>query len=342
MKKNTILLSAAALLLIVGCAREANTGKNDASKRAFDAWVKVQQNKHPEYLWRQSSLGCWILAEKTGTGELIGSEDEYPYIRYELTRYNLKGEVSNTTSEALAHKLNNYDPTKYYGPSISYRTNYSIEAGVEDLLSEMRVGGYMAAVIPGWLMVSKRYSTAEEYIANCEGENVIYEFKVVEQIEDTDKWELDSIYRYLARNEKIAPSDSLKEGFYYIQDKAPSSTKAFSSDTTVYINYTGRLLNGKVFDTTIEKTGKDAGLKKTSYAPVKITWATEYDDITMGSDGTSVVDGFAYLLWQMKAYEKGHAIFWSKLGYKYSGSGNSIPAWSPLIFEVELVDAPKD
>ena len=38
------------------------------------------------------------------------------------------------------------------------------------------------------------------------------------------------------------------DGFYYKQLQAPSDTTSFPKDTTIYINYTGRLLNGLVFD----------------------------------------------------------------------------------------------
>ena len=36
--------------------------------------------------------------------------------------------------------------------------------------------------------------------------------------------------------------------------------------------------------------------------------------------------------------QKAVAIFTSSQGYSTTGSGNTIPAWSPLLFELELVD----
>ena len=44
----------------------------------------------------------------------------------------------------------------------------------------------------------------------------------------------------------------------------------------------------------------------------------------------------------MQAYEKGVGIFYSDLGYSYSGSGKSIPGYAPLVFEIELVAKPED
>jgi FKBP-type peptidyl-prolyl cis-trans isomerase len=61
----------------------------------------------------------------------------------------------------------------------------------------------------------------------------------------------------------------------------------------------------------------------------------------MGSGKSSVVSGFALTLWQMKAMEKGIGIFISDYGYAANGNGNSIPGFSPLIFEIELVAKPE-
>ena len=62
----------------------------------------------------------------------------------------------------------------------------------------------------------------------------------------------------------------------------------------------------------------------------------------LGSDKSSMISGFAKTLWQMKDMEKGVGVFYSNLGYSYSGSGASIPGYSPLIFEIELVAKPEE
>jgi FKBP-type peptidyl-prolyl cis-trans isomerase len=61
----------------------------------------------------------------------------------------------------------------------------------------------------------------------------------------------------------------------------------------------------------------------------------------MGSDKSTIIEGFALTLWQMRAMEKGVGVFYSNLGYNYSGSGSSIPGYAPLIFEIELVEKPE-
>ena len=149
----------------------------------------------------------------------------------------------------------------------------------------------------------------------------------------------------------IDPADTVDSernawGLYYITEKysdAPDST--YNDESKIYFNYTGRLLNGTVFDTSIERVAKDAGIYNASktYGPTYITWYAEgYKNTTMGSDASSTIDGFAYALYNMKPHEKGKVIFHSLRGYSYSGSGSTIPAYSPLIFELELVDNPDE
>ena len=62
--------------------------------------------------------------------------------------------------------------------------------------------------------------------------------------------------------------------------------------------------------------------------------------ITITSSKSSVIDGFSYMLWRMGPFEAGTGIFLSRLGYAASGSGSSIPAYSPLRFDIEVVEKP--
>lgn len=342
--KKTLILFLAAAAVLTGCTKTAKSGPNDAAKRYFDSWIHIN---HPDA--RRTPLGVYVLDGKTGTGELCGDCDNYPFVRLEYTVRNLDGTITETTRETVAKQLGTYDPTYYYGPDVTYRGNNSLYVGVEEVLDTMRVGGSTTIVIPGWLVTNKQFATEDEYLANVTGDSQIYEFTVTECIKDIKKWETDSIARYLAANfPEVNPADTVssgdddfkKYGFYFIRTGEPTSEKKMPSDTTFHINYTGRLLNGRVFDTTIKDTAKVYGLYTAGkkYEPVLINMAEEYTGVTMSSDETKVIDGFAYALYQMHPYEKCTCIFYSGIGYGYSGSGNAIPAYSPLRFDLEIVD----
>lgn len=348
MKK--ILIIAMALAGLVSCGRTVTTAKHEADKRSFDAWVQVQKELHPEYLWQQTELGSWILEEETGKGDLITGSEDTVYVYANHTIRNSSGTILSTSTARVAQQVGTYNEANYYGPNVWYMDG--IYAGIDELLTGMRDGGRRVAAVPGWLLTYKRYDAPEKYLNDSTSNSpAIYEVQLIEHFRRPVDWELDSIGRYLARKYPAAfgntPAAARADssgafGFWYTSLKAPSDKKELK-DTTVYINYTGRLLNGKVFDTTIRDTAITHGLYSSghTYSPVAIKYGTSWSDIKMGSSETSVKEGFARILSKMKAHEKGVGIFYSKLGYDVKGSGSRIPGYSPLCFEVELVNKPE-
>lgn len=339
MSKNIVHILLFAAVLAAGCAKEVTYGPNDANKRFIEAWMHVN---NPGI--KPTGLGIYVLDESQGEGTKTVTENGYAIVDY--TVRTLNGEITSYTTEETARKLGTYDTTAYYGPRTWLTTDGTIQAGLQEALTGMKVGGSKTVVIPSWLMSYSTYATGAEYLNNeTDYPHTIYEFTVRDFTDSIDVWQIDSIERYITKNYGSLESFSNDTtGFYYRQTSAPTSDKSFPSDTTIYINYTGRLLNGLVFDTNIEKVAKDHNLYSASkeYEPSAIKWGASYSDITMGSSSSSVINGFALTLWQMKAMEKGTGIFYSPLGYGYSGSGASIPAYAPLIFEIEIVDKPED
>ncbi|MBR5703378.1 MAG: FKBP-type peptidyl-prolyl cis-trans isomerase [Bacteroidales bacterium] len=332
------IIMAASLLALVSCAKEKTAGKNDDAKRYFDAWIS--QN-YPAAT--KTPLGAYILSETPGTGIL--PEDSI-YVRINYSCYTLDGTLQSTTNEKLARKCGLYTNTDYYGPLVAYRgeKQESLSAGTEEAISTMRMGGRKTVVIPGWLSETKRYNSAEKYVENCSGTDYIYEFEVIECFNDVDRWERDSLLRYLAANYPAAKEDTTCQGLFYLKTR-DGLDKEFASDTTVYFNYTGRLLNGKVFDTTIADTAKVWGLYSSSktYQQTKINWCSDSKDftsITMGDSENSTVTGFARGLSLMHPGEAGICFFISKYGYKGSGSGSTIIGYTPLCFELDNTEAP--
>ena len=354
-KAFTTALYIAAAMLLAGCAKTVTPGPNEANKRYFEAWLL---KNHPEAT--PSGLGIYVLAESEGDGVEV-KDNGYVLVNYRTT--DLDGNISSYTDAMTAKQLGTYSETNYYGPKFTTTHKTTIHAGLGDAIYGMKAGGYKKVIIPSWLMTAKEFETAQEYLDYYDEENstsytsTIYEIEIEDYTEDIDQWQIDSIVRFFS-NDKVmidgraadkvfagmTEADSVKTGFYYKTLSAPIDTTSFKKDTTVYINYTGRLLNGMVFDTTVERVAKDNGLYSASktYEPIQINWAEGYSDITMGSNKSSVVGGFALTLWQMRAMEKGVGVFYSNLGYQYSGSGSSIPGYAPLIFEIELVAKPEE
>lgn len=338
------LIAAAAVLMTTGCAKHAATGANEANKMYFDAWMSLN---YPElYEKGPVGLGIYVIEETEGTGADV---KEGGYVLMDYVVSDLEGNISAYTTAEAAKQLGTYKESKYYGPKFQSTTEGAIPAGLAEALKDMKVGGSKKVIIPTWLMSYSSYDTEEEYLDESSSTaSTIYEFTVKDFTEDAIEWQIEKIAESLSENKEMfggmTLADSIPDhkGAYYKQLVAPADTIDFNKDTTIYINYTGRLLDGTVFDTTNERLAKDSGIWSASrtYEPVSIKWGEEYSDITMGSGG--VITGFGLTLWQMHAFEKGVGVFTSEYGYGYSGSGDNIPGFAPLVFEIEIVAKPED
>lgn len=109
-----------------------------------------------------------------------------------------------------------------------------------------------------------------------------------------------------------------ESGLYYEQQKAGSGNVPNVGDT-VYVHYTGMLLDGKEFDSSIQRG-----------QPISFPIGTGY-----------VIRGWDEGLLKMKKGEKGRLIIPSGMAYGPGGSPGVIPPSSVLVFEVELVDIRK-
>ena len=342
--KKYIIIAIALFGIIIGCGRTVTTSQHEADQRSFNAWVHVQKELHPEYLWQQTPLGSWLLEEETGKGELVTGTEDTLYIRVNYTSRSTNGTISNTNSAKIAQQLGTYKESNYYGPSVMYMGG--IYAGIEEIITGMRDGGRRKVAVPGWLLTYTRYDSPEKYLNDSTSNApVIYDIELVDHFRNVKQWELDSVARYLTRTfpykfgkdpVKARADSAGAHGFYYAQIRKPSKSVQLK-DTTVSINYVGRLLNGRVFDTTIRDTAIYYGLYNSSrtYEPASVKIGTKWSDTKLNS--SSVIEGFARTVYRMAPGEKGSGIFWSYLGYGTSGSGSSIPSYAPLRFDIELV-----
>lgn len=346
----TYILSFAAVIgLAAGCAKEVTSGPNEANERFMKAWMHVyNQTKGTDI--EPSGLGIYILEETPGDGAEV-TENGYAIVEYVKT--DLDGNISEYTDALTAKQLGTYSPANYYGPKVWLTKDETIQAGLQNALVGMKVGGRKKVLVPSWLMTYSTYGSAAEYLKHSSDySNTIYDVTVKSFTDSIDVWQQDSIERYIIKEYGDVKSFSNDTtGFYFKREGSlPADAKEFSKDTSIYINYTGKLLNGLVFDTTSERTAKEQDIYDPSktYGPVKINWSESAGGITMGSSSSSVISGFARTLWKMryapdsKYRDKCIGIFTSSFGYGYSGSGSSIPGYAPLIFEIEVVDKPED
>ena len=354
--KRKLIIAALAILAVasmISCAKKGTgTSGNDSTKRYLDAWIARQKQIHSEYIWEKTPLGSYILESSGSGGTTIGESDVVPFVKAHITMYSLDGDVESSSTEFWAKRLGYYSQGDSYDPVILRRGAGSMAPGIDEIISMMSIGQKVKLLIPGWLMADDnqypRYNTAEEYYTKCSGTSSIIEIELKEGIPNLEQYQLHQITTFLNTkyDARISEEDSAgMHGFYYFQIKAPTDTTALNTNVSGKINYIGMLTNTQVFDTTDEDLAKESYVYDASrtYGPVQVTWAEKYEDITMGSssEASSLITGFKFALSKLHKGEKGVAVFTSDLGYGNDITNSVIPAYSPLAFELEVVQVDK-
>jgi FKBP-type peptidyl-prolyl cis-trans isomerase FkpA len=147
------------------------------------------------------------------------------------------------------------------------------------------------------------------------------------KMESSRNEEQSILKEYLEDNNIVqAPTTT---GLYYIE-KSKGKGKQAERGQTVKVHYVGKLLDGTVFDTSIESVAKEAG----SYNPQR-----EYKPFEFVLGQGSVIKGWDEGISYMNVGGKATFIIPSNLAYGAQGAGGIIGPNSSLVFEVELIEA---
>ena len=339
---------AAAAVIPASCARTISEGVNEAEQRYFNAWLKVNGISESQ----KAGRGIYILEKtETASGTTVGA-DGYAIVEYTTT--DLEGNITDYTDMEQAKQLGTYSPGSYYGPKVWTTTAETIRAGLYDGIAGMKIGERRRFIVPSWLMSYKNLATEAEYLAvSSDNSTTIFDVTVKDFTKDINQWQFSKILQTINNKDfydgafngtNIEDTTGVAYGMFYKTLEGIEEEKAFEEDTTIYINYIGKLLNGLIFDTNVERIAKDNHVYSASrtYGPTAVQWGEDWSDITL--DESEVIGVFSRTLWQMAKLRKGSkgvGIFYSELGYGYSGSSN-IPGYAPLIFEIEFVDKPEE
>lgn len=144
-----------------------------------------------------------------------------------------------------------------------------------------------------------------------------YMNKMIEAIKARYPEETERAYaemqQYFALNNVVATPTA--SGLYYVMTKEGNGDMPAKGDN-VKVHYTGKLLNGKVFDSSVERG-----------EPIEVPIGMGY-----------VIPGWDEGIMMMSKGEKGVLYIPYYLGYGDRGAGADIPPFANLIFEVELID----
>ncbi|MCX6245722.1 MAG: FKBP-type peptidyl-prolyl cis-trans isomerase [Bacteroidetes bacterium] len=269
----------------------------------------VEDNKIQE---RPNSMGLYIIESVKGEGRKVDSG----------CQVKMNYRVSLLDGKELFSSFERPDPVMCtYGQPID-------RPGFEFGLGTLKMGSKAKLIVPSSLAFGKRGkgTIVEPYTA------LVYDVEILDvktkaeaeqeqtELNKAEKMKTDSIMnaeagllaKYL--KEKNIKAKPLPSGLYYIPVTEGTGPKA-EAGKTVKVHYTGKLLDGKVFDSSVERN-----------SPI---------EFVLGQG--QVIKGWDQGISMMKQGGKATLIIPSAIGYSDRDMG-VIPPYSTLVFEVELVE----
>ncbi len=307
--KKAAFIAIGAMLAITACNKSPYPGYDKSENGLYSKFYRMDKNGVKA---KEGDVVKLVLAYKNGKDSvLFDSKNKNPngtnFIEFPLSKSTFKGSFE----EALA-MMSVHDSASFI---ISADSVYLRTFRAKELPPYIQKGSMLSFQV----MLEK--ITPKEVVEK-ERAQKMEEQKVMMELRKTA--EPKAFSKYLEDNKiKTKPTAS---GLYYVEKtkgKGPKPTKGCK----VKVNYTGCLLDGTVFDTSIEATAKEAKLfdQRRTYEPIEFP-------IGMGQ----VIPGWDEGICMMSVGAKGKLIIPSSIGYGAQGAG-PIPPFSPLVFEVELV-----
>lgn len=264
-----------------------------------------------------TTTGIYFLESKKGSGK---SPYKDGYVTANYTVYLLGGEKLFSTLDR--------------GEPVDFKFGSQFEnKGFQEVIGMMKEGGKANAIVPssqafgaqGAGSVVPPFSTLyyeielvkimsnDEFQAKQADKNAKKQADAAQK----EKGEGAAIQKYLKDN-NITPTTTLPSGLIYVEKQAGKGPKA-ANGKKVKVQYTGKLLDGKVFDSSVERG--------------------QPFEFTLGQ--RAVIEGWDLGIALMNQGGKATLIIPSKLAYKDKGAGDKIPPYAPLVFDVELVEVEK-
>jgi FKBP-type peptidyl-prolyl cis-trans isomerase FkpA len=261
-----------------------------------------------------------------GTGEV---PPEGGYWTMNLAYFNDKGEVIFSSADQGGAMPMNYSATRF-GKNASIEECFALigkgDSSVFYLSADSLYKNTAGGPTPPDLVGTKiKLSIGIEKIFSAEEFGEYTKELEKEQLEK----EKDGINTYVST--KGLNVEVTEEGLYYEITKVGNGEMP-QVGQTVRVNYTGFLMDGTVFDTSIEEAAKEANV----YSPGR-----QYQPYTFPLGQGNVIRGWDIGIGLLSVGGKATIVVPSSLAYGNRGSGQVIKPNSTLVFNVELVEIVK-
>lgn len=243
---------------------------------------------------QKTESGIWYVISETG------SED----------KPNEKSKVKAHYTGTLMDSTK-FDSSYDRGQPLDFALGQVIK-GWQEAIKMLGKGGKGTFYIPSGLAYGERGAGASiPANAVLKFDIELVDFEQILTVEERAEKDQETIKKYLADNNIEA--QKLPSGIWYVMTEDGEGNKP-SVNATVTAHYSGRLLDGKKFDSSYDRGQPFT----TTLNQVIVGWKEAIPTLKKGGKGTFYIP--------------------SGLAYGESGAGASIPANAVLIFDIELVD----
>ncbi len=275
-----------ATILFTSCKKEYDSIQT-VDDAAIQAYIKAN---NLSAVMKPDGAGSYYQVLDVGTGDVLANKDSVFF------NYQEKSIVDGTV----------YNATSTYGVSGTYYGYMSntFNGTWGKALNGLKYGAKVRILVPSHLAYGKNGYAALNVPSNAILDTYINTLTFRKQ------WQLDDFYinTYLTANKVTATKDAAT-GIYYVVTNPGTVGNPILNQSTLVIKYTGRLLNGTVFDSSTDGT-----------------FTTTLD---------KVIKGWG-ILSQFKPGAKVRLFIPSVLGYGSVGNG-AIPGNTVLDFDIEIV-----
>lgn len=302
------------LVIMMSCDRTVEDPVGDEMAR-LNAWLQVNNiSTKPE------ASGLYYINQSEGTG-IAPKDSNYVIISY--TGKTLDDVVFDCTDKETA-KLNDiFSYSTHYVPSYHQfaESNFSLKV-IKEGIGKMKEGGKARLIIPSSIGFGSSSRTNVPAYST-----LIYDIELNKVITDPVAYEQELLANYFSTHPGYK---MLSDSVYTIQIDEGLRDVVVAKDSNVYVYYTGRFLDGFVFDTNV----KSVALENNIYNSSK-----DYALLTFAIGSNSVVPGFELAVKHMKEGERIMVVIPSKYAYGKEGKPDGSPSIrpnTPLVFDIEL------
>jgi peptidylprolyl isomerase len=295
------ILGIMSAILLTGCKKDTSEEMKAQEMRLLQQYL-VDNNITQE----PTASGLYYIPIREGTGI---SPDEGTFIEIHYVGELIDGTVFTTSYQETAETNSILDTEFLYGPA-RLQLGYIGQAGLNEGIQLMKVGGKAMLILPSSIALGGFTSGSVPAYST-----LIYTVELLEAFDDPEKYEQEKIWDYLKEG-AFENVDSTESGLYYIRDSIGTG-EFFVDGNEVKVFYTGKFLDGRVFDSNV---------------------GGEVFSVTLPD--AYIIDGWNEGIKLMRNGEKGTLIIPYHLGYGQDGRYDQygrvvIPPFMTLVFDLE-------